>query len=266
MSEQTQEVVKKETAISTNDRGLQLRSLEDMWRFAQYVVNSGFAPKGDTAEAIVVKFQMGAELGVTPMQAIQNIAVINGRPSVWGDIVPGLVEASGKQEYGYAERIGQRNPDGTYPDTYGYRYVTKRRGRAEYSYTFTVADAKKAKLWGKEGPWTFYPDRMLLNRPRTFCLRDVYPDVIRGLLTVDESRDLPMQDGEYEIVEPPIIDLSPQSSLSEAEPKKRGRKPKAVGETPVEPIPQEPGQTQPGEPETSDETQPDPVTLNLFVE
>ena len=177
--------------ISTKSRGLELTSLEDMWRFASYVIKSGLAPKGiDKPEAVVVALQMGFELGLPPMQSLQNIAVINGRPCVWGDAVPGLVEASGKQEYGYPEKTGEKNPDGSYPDSYGYRYITKRFGRKEYSYTFTVADAKKAKLWGKDGPWTFYPDRMLLNRSRTFCDRDVYPDILKGIITDDEAGNI----------------------------------------------------------------------------
>ena len=178
----------KPVTISTKGRGLELASLDDMYRFAQYVISSGLAPKGiDKPESVVIVLQMGFELGLSPMQSLQNIAPINGRPCVWGDAVPGLVEASGKQEYGYPTQIGERNPNGSYSDSYGYKYTTKRVGRKEYSYSFTVADAKKASLWGKTGPWTFYPDRMLLNRARTFCDRDVYPDVLKGLITVDEA-------------------------------------------------------------------------------
>ena len=38
--------------------------------------------------------QLGSEVGLRPMQALQNIAVINGRPAVWGDALPGLCKAS----------------------------------------------------------------------------------------------------------------------------------------------------------------------------
>ena len=192
----------KETAvtISTKGKGLELSSIEDMYRFAKYVISSGLNPKGiDKPESIVVALQMGFELGLPPMQALQNIAVINGRPCVWGDAVPGLVESSGLQEYGYPTQVGDRNPNGSYSDSYGYSYTTKRNGRDEYSYTFTVADAKKASLWGKAGTWTFYPDRMLLNRARTFCLRDVYPDVLRGLITADEATHI--VDADFSVVD-----------------------------------------------------------------
>jgi len=187
-------------AIMTIGRGLVLKTLDDMWQFAAIAVKSNVMPKGDTKEDIFIKLEYGAELGLAPMQSLQNIAVINGRPALWGDAVPGVVEASGKQEYGYPSKIGQRNPDGSYPDTYGYKYTTKRQGRAEYSYEYTVKDAKQAKLWSKDGTWTFYPDRMLLNRARTFCVRDVYPDILKGIITIDEASDI--INAEYTVEEP----------------------------------------------------------------
>lgn len=195
----------KDVTITTTARGLQLASIEDMWKFANYVIASKLAPKGiDKPESVVVILQMGFELGLPPMQSLQNIAVINGRPAVWGDAVPGLVEASGKQEYGYPTKVGECGKDGKCPDDYGYKYTTKRKGRDEYSYTFTVADARTAKLWGKTSKdgvastWVLHPSRMLLNRARTFCLRDVYADVLKGLITIDEAEHISV-DAEYTV-------------------------------------------------------------------
>lgn len=190
-------------SIQTAGAGVELRTLDEIWQFAALAARSQIIPKGDTREDIFVKVEMGLELGIAPMQAIQNIAVINGRPSLWGDAVPGLVIASGKCEGGIQIRkLGARNPDGSFPDSYGYEVTTKRKGQEPYSYTFLVLDAKKAGLWGKSGPWTAFPDRMLINRARTFCLRDVYPDVLKGIQTTEEVRD---------IVEAEWVDATPKS-------------------------------------------------------
>jgi len=56
---------------------------------------------------------------------------------------------------------------------------------------FSVADAKRAGLWGKAGPWTQYPRRMLQLRARGFALRDGFPDVLKGLVTAEEAQDYP---------------------------------------------------------------------------
>lgn len=165
-------------------QGVQLSSLEDAFRFAIAVTKSRLAPKHfDTPEKVMIAVQYGMELGYTPMQALQSIAVINGRPSVWGDGLVALVRASGKME-DIRESI-----DGT-GDKRAATCVVKRRDQAsEVSKTFSVADAMRAGLWGKAGPWKQYPDRMLQVRARAFALRDTFADVLVGIQCAEEVRD-----------------------------------------------------------------------------
>ena len=173
--------------INFGEQGVQLASLEDAFRFANAVAASGFAPRGmEKPEAILVAIQLGAELGLTPMSALQNIAVINGRPAIYGDAALALVRSSGLLEVFREEEIGEVGKD-----TQGVKITAKRKGFDEASETFTVADAKLSKLWAKSGPWTDYPKRMLKFRARGFILRDMFGDVLKGLRTMDEVRDTP---------------------------------------------------------------------------
>ncbi len=176
----------KSALIPFGDKGVSLRSMEDAFLFAKAVLDSGMAPKGFTSpQAILVAIQFGAELGLTPMASLQNVAAINGRPTLWGDAVPAVCQATGEVEAYKDEVIGA-------DDSYGYRVTLTRKHRADpIVRTFTVAMAKKAQLWGKAGPWTQYPDRMLLMRARTFAYRDAFPDALRGLPTYEETRDHP---------------------------------------------------------------------------
>ena len=172
--------------ISFGSQGVQLASLEDAFRFAKAIVSSGFAPRGmEKPESVLVALQWGAELGLTPMAALSNIAVVNGRPSLFGDAALALVRSSGQLEHYAEEEVGERGKD-----SFGYKVTAKRKGFDAQSETFTVADAKTAKLWGKNGPWTDYPNRMLKFRARGFLLRDVFGDVLKGLRTVEEARDI----------------------------------------------------------------------------
>jgi len=175
--------------ISFGASGVQLTSLEDAFRFAKAIVSSGFAPRGmEKPESVLVALQWGAELGLTPMAALSNIAVVNGRPSLFGDAALALVRSSGQLESYSEEEVGERGKD-----SFGYKITAKRRGFDPQSETFTTADAKTAKLWGKTGPWTDYPARMLKFRARGFLLRDVFGDVLKGLRTVEEARDIPAE-------------------------------------------------------------------------
>jgi len=175
------------TPINYGAQGVKLASLVDAFRFANAIVASGLAPRGmEKPKAVLVAIQLGAELGLTPMAALQNTAVINGRPAIYGDAALALVRASGLLESFNEEEVGEAGKD-----TFGIRVTAVRRDGSKGSETFTVADAKAAKLWGKAGPWTDYPRRMLKFRARGFVLRDVFGDVLKGLRTAEEVRDYP---------------------------------------------------------------------------
>jgi hypothetical protein len=165
------------------------QSFEDAYRIAKLVVAAGMAPHGmDTAEKVTIAIMHGLEVGLTPLQALQRIAVINGRPTIWGDAAIGLVRASGKAQY-VKEWI---EGDG---DKMVAHCETCRKGETQTIYgVFSVEDAKTAKLWGKAGPWQQFPKRMLQMRARAFALRDGYADVLGGMYLREELEDVPMRD------------------------------------------------------------------------
>lgn len=178
----------KSAMIPFDERGVSLRSMEDLFLFAKAVIDSKLAPRGfDTPQAILVAIQYGAELGLGPMASLQNIAVIQGRPTLWGDAVPAVCQSL-LEEY-KDEEIGEPGKDSR-----GWKVTVKRKGRAEpIARTFTVADAKTAGLWGKQGPWSTNPGRMIFMRARSFCFRDAFPDKLKGILTAEEATDVEMK-------------------------------------------------------------------------
>ena len=171
------------TALTTaGSFSLAPQSLDEAFRFADMLATSDLVPKDFQRKPgnILVAMQWGAEVGLKPLQALQNIAVINGRPSLWGDAVIALVRSSPACEYVIEEEDG---------DAAVCR--VKRRGEPEQVRTFSMADAKTAGLAGKAGPWTQYPRRMRQMRARAFALRDVFPDVLKGLPVAEELIDMP---------------------------------------------------------------------------
>src|SRR4026208_300560 len=71
--------------IGMSLRGLELSSLDDLWRFCQIIAKTPFCPKTFSAETCPAAIQFGAEVGLTPMQALQNVAVINGKSALHTD-------------------------------------------------------------------------------------------------------------------------------------------------------------------------------------
>ena len=73
--------------IQFGSHGVQLQSIDEAFRFARAVVASGWAPKGmEKPESVMIAIQFGMEIGLTPMAALQNMAVINGRPAIYGAV------------------------------------------------------------------------------------------------------------------------------------------------------------------------------------
>jgi hypothetical protein len=183
------------------------QTFEQALTFANYLADSDMVPKDFKGKPgnCLIAMQWGAEVGLQPLQALQNIAVINGRPSLWGDSLIALVRASPACEYILEEDDGKMAT-----------CRVKRRGEPEQARTFSMDDAKAAGLQGKQGPWSQYPKRMRQMRARAFAMRDVFPDVLRGMPVAEEVMDIPKDMGKADVVEPAAPTAS-QALIDQAE-------------------------------------------------
>lgn len=176
--------------IPATERGINLTSMEDMYRFATTVVNSGLAPKSfETPEAVMVAVQFGMELGLTPMQALQNECVINGKVGIYGEASLAICmrDSSYEDHEEWFEVDKQRiAEEDVIPAINAKKNVVaftemKAKGRLPVKRAFSVADAQKASLWGKGGPWTNYPQRMLRFKARHWAEKDCFPNALKGI-------------------------------------------------------------------------------------
>jgi hypothetical protein len=188
--------------------GVAPTTLDEAWRLSQAFARSELVPKNfrGRPDDILVAMQMGQELGLAPMQALASIAVINGRASIYGDGFLALIMTSAlyRDHAEYYEvdagRVTGLTADDLKIDTTAAVCTFWRRGKPEpVTRRFTVAQAKKAQLFGKDGPWQAYPDRMLLMRARSWAGRDCFPDLLRGIRTAEEALD------EREAIDVPIV-------------------------------------------------------------
>lgn len=175
------------TELSIPDRNkgfMECSTLENAIRVSEIIAASSFCPtnmKGKPGDVLVC-LQFGQELGLKPMASIQNIAVINGKPSIWGDAMLAVCQQSPEFEY-IKEDFD--------PATMTATCTVKRRNHPEHTKDFSKEKAIKANLWGKAGPWTQYTERMLQMRARGFCLRDKFSDLLRGIIIKEEAEDYP---------------------------------------------------------------------------
>ena len=158
------------------------RDFKEAMQYAELIAKSDLAPKDFRHKPgnVLIAVQMGQDLGLGPMASIQNIAVINGRPSLWGDAMLAVC-----QSYIFIKETFDEN-------TMTATCQVKRRtnGSEWHTVTFSQQDATVAKLWGKAGPWQNSPKRMLQMRARGFCLRDTCADILRGINSAEEQNDI----------------------------------------------------------------------------
>jgi hypothetical protein len=177
---------------------------DGVWRLSTAIAKSGITPRElKEPEKIMVAIMHGMEIGLSPMQSLQRIAIINGRPTIWGDAAIGLIRASGKLDY-IKEWIEGEG------DAMVAHCEMKRKGDPyPVTATFSVDDAKAAGLWSPEktvkkkdwdtkqmvekpndSPWHRFPKRMLQMRARAWPARDTFADVLGGLSLREEFTGL----------------------------------------------------------------------------
>lgn len=200
-------VEKKKVPLTTGNRGLQFGNLAEMWRFCEAVVNSQqFGKEVNTPEVALIRLQAGLEIGLTPIWSLTNIFVVNGKPTVYGDALLGIVRAH-PQFADIRETI-----QGEGDDMIAICEVD-RKGQSTTARRFGVRDAKKAGLWGKTGPWSSYPQRMLQMRARSWACRDAFADALRGLGVSEEVRDIEPRSIQAREIEKPKLILPDEEDL-----------------------------------------------------
>ena len=175
--------------ISVDESGiLKPRNIEEAFRLAKAYVMSGILPERyKTAESVLTAMQFALELGLKPLTAMRQIAVVKGTPCLFGDLPLSLCYSSGKME-GIKESLLDKNGleislanKNLTAEVYAALCIVKRKGDPEpLEAFFTMDDAVRAGLTNSP-TWKSYPKRMLRYRARSQALKDKFPDALNGI-------------------------------------------------------------------------------------
>ncbi len=219
-------------------RGIVPTSFDEVKRMAAMAVEAGLAGKIEKEEEksqavaragmIILK---GLELNLTPTMALDGIALVNGRTCVWGKLVPALVRRAGHkiEEWETGTRLAD---DWTF-----HCRITRGDTGEIIERSFSVADAKHAKLWSpdakvkrfkkgggesymidNDSPWHKYPQRMLPARARGYAAADGASEALLGMYTVEEMQDVERAEREIQEEERGHLVMAPPPPLAEIEP------------------------------------------------
>ena len=162
------------------------KSTAEAMELAKTLASSQLIPKAFQQRPgdVFVAMMWSHSLGIPIVQGLQGIAVINGKPSLYGDALLAICMGSG-QMADIEETV-----TGSADNLTATCKVTRRGKPTPVVSTFSIADARAAGLLGKPGPWKQYTSRMLKMRARAFALRDAFPDVLSGIASAEEMQDV----------------------------------------------------------------------------
>jgi len=184
--------------VAITERGyVSPTNAEEAYELARMLSNIAGSSFQNNISKIATAILAGQEAGLGPVYSVRNIAIINGNPTMYGDALMALVQASGMLEKLVKRQTGldfdiEHTPREKWPDGYGWQIELHRRKQEEpYRGKFTVGDARRAGLWTdtRRKPWFEYPDRMLYRRALAFPVRDGFADVLAGLTVREEVED-----------------------------------------------------------------------------
>ena len=173
--------------ISYEDGMMQVSNLEQATAQADMMIKSGLLPKSyQNSSQVLAAMHFAKELNLPPMVALRQISVINGTPSVWGDLPMALVQKTGnladlRQFFvdDNMEEICSKNKN-LKSEVYAAICRMKRVGMESWNEAFfTMDEAKRAGLSGK-GVWRQYPKDMMKYKAVARCIKIFFSDCLYG--------------------------------------------------------------------------------------
>ncbi len=173
-------------------RAFEPRDITEGYQLAKLLIASGLMPRGiQRPEAAFAIIAAGRELGLTAMQSLRSIHIIEGKPTLSADLVAALVKS--RPDICKYFRLVESTDRVA-------RYETLRAGEpAPTAMAFTIEDAQRAGVVGKDN-WKKYPAAMLRARCITALARAVYPDLAMGVYDPDEVAPEPVYAGQAQVV------------------------------------------------------------------
>ncbi|KQC02932.1 MAG: hypothetical protein APR54_09855 [Candidatus Cloacimonas sp. SDB] len=196
-------------AVAKNESLMPL-SFQEKLSMASVFIKSNLMPRGyDTPEKVVIALEMGHELGLPPLVAIMNIAIINGTPTLKADMMVALALRSGKIEDIKIQYSGKENMN---DNQFKCKVTIRRRGvETPFKASFSRQDAKVAGLDYKDN-WKKYERRMLKHRAMAFCIRDALPEIFAGVYLPEELEGIESYGGNRNTVILPAAQIEKTAS------------------------------------------------------
>lgn len=157
---------------------------QELMFLGRAMAGSGFFKDSRRASQAIVKILLGREMGIGPASAVVGLHVFDGKVVISAGLMASMIKRSPQYDFKVISLSDEQCL---------IRFFEN--GEAAGDSLFNIEDAKRARLWGKAGPWTQYPKNMmyaraLSNGARWYCsgifMGPVYVPDEMGLEDSDE--------------------------------------------------------------------------------
>ena len=137
-------------------------------------------------ENCFVALDMASRMGLSPMVVMQNLFVIQGKPSWSGQAISAMIKSSPQFKDVELVYVGEEGKD-----TWGAYVTATKKGKRVKGGTVTMAVAKAEGWYQKAGSkWKTMPELMLAYRAFSWFGRVHAPELMMGLQSVEEVVDV----------------------------------------------------------------------------
>lgn len=184
------------------DVKVEVLSFEKLMEMANMLAKSTIVPAQyqNRPENTFVALDMASRMGVSPMVVMQNLYIIQGKPSWSGQAMASMIRNSSEFRNVELHYVGQAGTD-----TWG-AYITAERvsnGKTIKGGTVTIAIAKKEGWYQKAGSkWQTMPEQMLAYRAYAWFGRVYCPEILMGLQSTEEVYDSGTQENKQTVLNP----------------------------------------------------------------
>lgn len=167
-----------------------LEGFELAQRCAKLLATSTLVPKeyqGNLSNCVIA-LNMAQRIGADPLQVMQNLVIVHGRPTWSSQFLIATVNTSGRFTALRFEFFGQQGTD-----DWGCRAwaIEKSTNEKLVGADITIAIAKAEGWYGKNGSkWKTMPQQMLMYRAGSWWTRAFAPELSMGLQTSEEVGDV----------------------------------------------------------------------------
>lgn len=201
VAEETAEEVQEETAVAIPSGSIM--ELEKLYTMAEMLSKSTIVPVTyqRRPENCFVALDMANRTGMSPFVIMQNLFVIQGKPSWSGQAICSMIRSSKQFKNVELNYVGTEGKD----DWGAYVSATRvSNGKLVKGATVTLAISKKEGWYGKTGSkWQTMPEIMLAYRAYAWFGRVYAPELIMGLLSVEEVTDIGTEEVTKEVIKNP---------------------------------------------------------------